>query len=514
MTVKNVAEEQKAALPYGVYSCAQTRELDQLVAADEGIASIALMKRAAKAAFSQIEQRYAANMPIVVICGAGNNGGDGYIIAALAAQKNRSVDVLHVADPAKLNGDAQLAYQYAVQEGVEIQAFSNESFEELAEGALIVDAMLGTGFSPPLRDNYAQAIQAINSLGSDVFAIDIPSGLEGDTGNADLAVRAQVTLSFISIKPGLLTGRGPALCGELLFADLGAKSSNLEKISPSILRVDLGLLANLKIKREADAHKGQNGFVLVCGGNKCMGGAGLLAAESALRSGAGLVGLSTHPDHISAALARVPEVMSREFLSVSDLEGVSSSGALQNVNALVVGPGLGRDAWSEQLLLAAMRVPVAKVVDADALNLIAEFGLNYFHDTENSQCIFTPHPGEAARLLKTDVSTVQKDRLHSAKTLQSQLGGVVLLKGAGTIIAWEDGIAIANTGSSAMAVGGMGDVLSGVIGALLAQGLAPLEAAQLAVCAHGEAGIIAAKKHGVIGLAASDLLPFIRQLLN
>lgn len=495
------------ALPQNLYLCRETRELDQLAAEEEGIATIILMKRAGKAAYQKLLELF-GETPLVILCGAGNNAGDGYVIAALAAQRNHSVTLYSVSDPEALKGDAALAYRFAQQEKVDIQNFDLNSAATVDRSAVIVDALLGTGFSPPLRENYVSAIEWINSSNRKVFALDLPSGLHGDGGYAALAVKADVTMSFVGLKPGLITGQGPHYVGNLYFDDLSIPPDVYRKVDSHVKRIDLSTVEGLAPMRSASSHKGSHGKVLVCGGDIGTGGAALMAAEAALYSGAGLTSLATHTAHVTPALVRAPEIMTFPVDNISQIEGRGSFACV------VVGPGLGQSAWSEQVLYAALQVDAPVVIDADALNLLAKYGLKHFSEKRDNW-VLTPHPGEAARLLNCSVDRVQQDRIQAAQRIQHEYGGVVVLKGAGTIVADHEQVSIANVGNAAMAVGGMGDILSGVIGALIGQGLDCHAATKLAVCVHGEAGVRCSEAiGGLIGLRPTELLPVIRQLLN
>jgi len=491
-----------ASLPKQLYSCEQTRELDRMATAEAGIPEIVLMKRAGRAAFEFILQNFPDKKSIIVVCGGGNNGGDGYIVAALAAQRKLSVSVFSSVDTNGLTGGTKRAYDYAVQEGVEVRDIS-EFVAEGTENTIIVDAILGIGLKGGLRQNLRNIMLKINASGICVLALDIPSGLDGDSGCADDdAIKADKTITFVGLKRGLFTAKGPQLCGEIHFDGLAIPQEIYARVSPSCERIaDVNCLP----PRRMDAHKGDCGHVLVVGGELGTGGAAILAAEAALRSGAGLVSLATRPEHVSAALSRVPEIM------VTGLgAGAALSGLVDKADVIVIGPGLGHSSWSQQLLYFALKSEKPMVVDADGLNLIAKKDAL---DVDSSRWVITPHPGEAARLLRCTSADIQTDRFAAVERLQRRFGCVVLLKGAGTLISSGDSHFLANVGNPGMAVSGMGDVLSGMIGAAMGQGLSPMDAAATAVCAHGCAGDMAAKG-GRIGLKASDLLPHIRNYLS
>ncbi len=368
---------------------------------------------------------------------------------------------------------------------------------------VLVDGLLGTGLKGPVREPLAQLIKQINASGLPVLALDLPSGLCADTGcELGVAVRAELTVSFIGLKLGLFTGAGPDLVGTLVFADLQADPQLLAKQATAAQRLAPGNLPWLPARRRS-AHKGQFGHLLVVGGDRGLGGAALLAAQSALRCGAGLVSLATRSEHVAAALARQPEVMVQGLASANQLLGLAAS-----ADVLVVGPGLGQQAWGRSLLSAAAGRATAQVWDADGLNLLAMGGVQLPADA-----VLTPHPGEAARLLGLTIAEVQADRPGAALALAARYQAVVVLKGAGSLIATADGrLALCDRGHPAMAGAGFGDVLAGVIGALRAQGLPAFEAACLAVWLHAWAGEI--RGAAGRGLAASDLLATIGQLLE
>lgn len=501
-------------IPKTLFTCDQVKSLDRIAitegAAPEGpIPGIVLMKRAGRAAFNVLINQWPDTDQIVMLCGGGNNAGDGYVLAALAAQKKLPVRILTLADPEKLKGDAATAYQYALQEGLAPESFSIDKLSSCVNGkTVIVDAMLGIGVTGEVRADYAEAINAANNTPCPVLAIDLPSGLCGDTGRIfGTAIKADATITFIGVKQGLLTARGPALTGLLYFDDLAVPAELIARIKPNVIRVSTADLKSELPEREADAHKGRFGHVLIVGGNAGMGGAAALAGEAAARTGAGLTGVATHPVHVPAILARCPEIMAIGVTSGQELIPV-----LERPTVIVLGPGLGRDYWSEQMLQQSAKADLPMVMDADALNLLAEGRV--LPNARRDDWILTPHPGEAARLLGVTVADVQEDRFRAASEIQAKYGGVVVLKGAGTIIASARGIWLAAVGNPGMAVGGMGDVLSGVLGALLAQGLSAETAACLGVCLHGDAADLAANGSGQRGLLPTDLIPHIRKLIN
>ena len=485
-------------LPIPLYSAAQVRELDaRLIAA--GTPGFELMQRAGHAAWRALRRRWPDAGALTVLAGRGNNAGDGYLVAALAKRAGWRTRVLAVGDPAQLQGDAARACDEARQAGVEIQPW-----RECAplEGVL-VDALLGTGLSGEVREPYAQAIRQLNASGKPVLAVDIPSGLSADTGRVlGVAVRAELTVTFIGLKLGLFTGDAPDCVGALAFADLKADPQIVAGLPAEAVRLAAGSVARLA-PRPRSAHKGRYGHLLVVGGDRGLGGAALLSAESALRSGAGLVSLATRSEHVPAALARRAEVMSVGVSSANQLLAL-----MERVDVLVVGPGLGQAAWGRSLLSAAAHGARAQVWDADALNLLSVGAASVPANT-----VLTPHPGEAARLLGCDISAVQADRPAAVRALARKYAAVAILKGAGSLVADPDGrLAVCDHGHPAMAGAGLGDVLAGLVGGLLAQGLPPFEAACLAVWLHARAGERLAVQGR--GLAAGDLFPVVRQLLE
>ena len=488
-----------------LYTAEQVRNLDHCAIHEHGIPGIKLMKHAGRTAFEILLKRWPQPDAITVLCGSGNNGGDGYIIAALAAQRRIPVTVAYVADPEGLNGDAKLAYEFARREGVIMMPFD----ACMTLQGVVVDALLGTGLKGEVRDAYGSAITAINNSGLPVLAVDIPSGLSADTG-AELgcSVRADITVTFIGMKQGLVSGAGPARCGDLVFDDLAVPAEVYSGTTPSAELLQLPALLQEFPERERDAHKGRFGHVMVVGGDSGYAGAALMAAEASARTGAGLTSVATRPEHVAPMVSRRPELMVLGVNSGTELEPV-----LERASVFVLGPGLGRTAWSEQLLQRVLATSMPLVLDADGLNLLAQGIATNGEQREN--WVLTPHPGEAARLLNCDIKEVQADRFAAVRKLQQQFGGVVLLKGAGTVIADQQGqVSVSPWGNPGMASGGMGDVLSGVIGSLIAQGL-PLDlAAKLGVGVHAAAADVAALEEGERGLLATDLLPHIRQFLN
>ena len=487
-----------------LYTAEQTRALDHCAIHDHKIPGITLMSRAASAAFRCLLDCWPDPDHIQVLCGTGNNGGDGFLMADLAHKRGIPVTVLQIGDPGKIGGDALLARQQAQANGVEIVPFEESP---LLSVGVIVDAMLGTGLGGEVRGAYLEAIDAINCSGAAVLAVDIPSGLCSDTGAVlGNAVRADLTVTFIGLKRGLFTLHAMDYTGAVQFCDLAVPPEVYASVPGDCSRLELEALLERLPPRPATAHKGMYGTVLIVGGDHGMAGAAAMAAEAALRCGAGLVRVATRPEHVAALVARTPEVMPLGVSSGEDLEPL-----LAAADVLVVGPGLGQSPWSEHLLHMAAASGKPMVLDADGLNILAAGRQVENHQRDN--WVLTPHPGEAARLLDISTAEVQGDRFAAARALQQRYGGVAVLKGNGSLIAGAGQLLLSDYGNPGMASGGMGDVLSGVIGSLLAQHLPALEAAALGVCLHGAAADIAAQE-GQRGLAATDLIPEMRALLG
>ncbi|MFK8019666.1 MAG: NAD(P)H-hydrate dehydratase [Pseudomonadales bacterium] len=513
-----------------LYRADQVREFDRVAIEQYELPGLLLMKRAAAAMLGIAQQHWPSAQKYIVLCGGGNNGGDGYLFALLAAEQKLQVTVIYTKEPNALKGDAARAWQRAQQHSVNMLSASDQALVEasLAGADLIIDCLLGTGLSQTVRPQEQRIIGLINECALPVLAADIPSGLASDTGEVmGAAVSASVTVTFVAAKMGLCTASGPACCGRLYLSRLGipdpvytnASASSLQRSnseSPANV-LHLPALSELIPRRRSDAHKGKHGHTLVVGGDLGMGGAVILAARAALYCGSGLVSVATRAEHVSALLAKQAELMVHAVRG-----GAECLPLLENCSAIVIGPGLGQSSWSRDLLHTVLRhnsssfgQPAAPLLlDADALNLIAAHGWQPL--LQNRPVISTPHPGEAARLLASAAATVQADRCGSVKKLQEMLGGVVLLKGAGTLLCSEQAeISLCPYGNAGMSVGGMGDVLSGVIGALCAQGLLINEAAQLGACLHSAAADLAAEElGGMIGLSASELLLPLRALLN
>ena len=493
-----------------VYSAAQTRELDRL-AINSGIAGSVLMQRAGQAAFDLLRQRWPGARRLAVLCGGGNNGGDGYVVAALAQLAGLMPTVYFTTDPQRLSGDARHMAQWCTTLSVPCQPLTMSGLP--LEADVLVDGLLGTGLRGQVNDTLREVLLALDALDIPCLALDVPSGLDADTGMPLGAVlTADLTCTFIALKPGLITGLGPVHSGQVRLATLQVPESVYQQVDACYWRPRVEDISLALPKRRADGHKGMYGHVLVVGGNSGFGGAALMTAQAAARSGAGLVSLATHADHVLAALVRQPEIMVRGVHSTADLVPL-----IDNADVVAIGPGLGQDSWGSRMLSAVLDSGKPMVLDADALNVVAG-GLSLPADWQG---VMTPHPGEAARLLASTVADVQQDRFAACTELQQQYGGSILLKGCGTLVVGDQKTdryapvsAIIDAGNPGMATGGMGDVLTGVIAAFLAQGVGAFNAAALGALAHALAADKCAADGGARGMLASDLLVYLRRLLN
>jgi hydroxyethylthiazole kinase-like uncharacterized protein yjeF len=482
-----------------LYSADQSRELDRRAIA-AGTPGYTLMQRAGQAAFQWLREHWPQATRIVVLVGPGNNGGDGYVLARLAWDQHLDVRLLTVGSHDQLSGEVADAARDATRARVPEASWSGH----LPEADIYVDALFGTGLSRAPAGDFPAAIAALNASGKPVLALDIPSGLMADTGHTPgPAVAATATITFIGLKAGLLTGRGPALCGPLQLDTLDLPSALADGMTPLARRLSARQLAHWLPRRPRDAHKGHHGHVLIVGGNHGMAGAVAMAGEAALRAGAGLVSVATRPNHLMMLNARRPELMCHGITTSADLTPL-----LARADVVVLGPGLGQDQWAASLYGAVLDSGLPLVLDADGLNLLAQ------QPDKRSERILTPHPGEAARLLGLSTAEVQQDRIAAAQALHNRFGGVAILKGAGSLIAAPDGISLCPFGNPGMGSGGMGDLLAGIIGALRAQGLSADTAAAAGVVVHALAGDDAALVAGERGLIATDLLPFVQQRVN
>lgn len=496
--------QQISPLPSRLYSGAQSRRFDSIAIDEHGIPGIVLMKRAGQAAFDALCSTWPGTARITVLCGKGNNAGDGYIIAGLAGNQGMDVQLVQLGATSQLQGDAGLARDWAIDQGIVAIEIDADAPDFVVEGDVIVDALLGTGLSGDVRPGYAQAVALVNADAAPVLAVDVPSGVCADTGRVlGTAVRADLTVTFIGVKQGLCTGAAIEYVGGVRYADLDvpeavfAGERGIEVLDWPSLRRALG-------ERAGNAYKNSFGHVLIVGGDAGMGGAVALAGEAALRCGAGLVSIVTRPEHVAPVLARRPELMVVGTDTPARVEE-----CLARADVVAVGPGLGRGAWGQRLLERVFETGKPCVIDADALNLMAQAGLDI-----PDASVLTPHPGEAARLLGSDNQTVQADRLGAARDLAARYQATVVLKGAGTLITEPDGAAgICLLGNPGMATAGMGDVLTGIIAGLSGR-MSVREAARVGTCLHSATADRVVASRGERGLIAADVVEALVAELN
>ena len=477
----------------------QIRAIEQFIFDRLQVAGYTLMSRAGEAVFRVMQEMLEPGAVVLVFCGPGNNAGDGYVVARLLAGAGHRVTLVSLSDAHALHGDAAMARDDWLAAGGKIHAFEGV----LPAADVIVDAIFGIGLSRPLEGTYREAIDCINAAGKPVLAIDMPSGLCSETGRVlGVAVRADTTVTFIGLKAGQFLLDGPDHCGELILDDLDTPAAAYDGQMPVATLLDESDLPTLLPPRLRNCHKGNFGHVLVAGGAPGMQGAARMAGEAAARVGAGLVGVATHPAHAPLISATCPVLMAHGVADASRFRAL-----LKKATVLAIGPGLGQGDWGRMLFSCAEGAGLPKVVDADALNLLAA------NPQQDQRWIITPHPGEAGRLLGMSAAEVQQNRLQAVRALQQQYGGVAVLKGQGTLVAAEDVIWLCPHGNPGMASGGMGDVLTGIIAGLLAQGLPLPDAARAGVLLHALAADHVAGSQPR-GLLATDLLPVLREWVN
>ena len=487
--------------PRDLYDAAGTRALDRAASEDLGLAGVTLMERAGQAAFDALTARWPTAGRISIVCGIGNNGGDGFVIADLASNAGLDVEVILVGDRNRLAGDAAACFAKLEGSSIAVQAWA----QDLNAPDVIVDALLGTGLDRDVGGDHAAAIERMNADAAPILSVDLPSGINASTGRCmGRAVTAALTVTFIGLKQGLMTGDAVDYTGEIAFDDLEVPPAVYRAVPATARLVQFEGIRDRFMQRARNAHKGHYGHVLVVGGAPGFGGAVRMAGEAAARSGAGLVSVATDPAHAAAVTQARPELMCH---SIGD--AIALRPLLKRATVIAIGPGLGQSEWSHALLSVVRECALPTIMDADALNLLAD------DPDEHAARIITPHPGEAARLLHVSADEIQTDRFAAARALSETFGGVVVLKGAGTLVQTAHAVPrIIGGGNPGMASGGMGDVLTGIIAGLTAQGFPLPEAATLGACVHAYAADQAAGQDGERGLLASDLMPFIRSALN
>ncbi len=468
--------------------------MDKAAVEQDFLSEKELMHRAGARVWQEISQRWPELKRITIFAGAGNNGGDGFVVAILARQNNIDVQLVFVGDPARQSETSAYYRQMWQESGGEIEDWRHQTIK----GEIIVDGLLGIGLKRALDKDWQSLINHINDTDAPKVALDIPSGLNAATGVPQpVAIEARMTVTFIGRKVGQLLADGPDFCGELIFDDLGISSSTAASQQPALRVIDETSLC-LPQRRKINSHKNNYGHVLVIGGDRGMSGAASLAALAALRSGAGMVSVLVHPQCVNN-LSAFPELMVQSW---NELEQ-----KLQQASVVVIGPGLGQSDAVKPCLekISGSKLPL--VIDASALTEA------FLTSVGSEQVVITPHPGEAAKLLSTTTDCVQADRLAAVEKLCDLYPFVSVLKGSGTIIQRKGNPAVINTGGNpGMASAGMGDVLAGMIGAYMGQHLQAFDAAKAGVYIHAACADRFAGINDASGLIASDIIQLIHEV--
>lgn len=512
-----------------VVTAAEMRQIDQDTIEGIGIPGIVLMETAGSAIVRAIQQHYPTRQRIGIFVGKGNNGGDGIVIARQLAHAGRDVHLFLVSPPDSFTGEAAINLQIAKNLGLQIETILTEaefkSNTNIAHCEFLVDAILGTGLSGTVRDPIATIIKTVNNLSIPILSVDLPSGLDADTGHPlGTCVPADRTITIGLPKRGLLVHPGAELAGKLEVVDIGFPEQVVDAQGIKINWTTAQEVSEWLPPRPSSSHKGSYGRVLVVAGSTGMTGAAALASEAALRAGAGLVTLAT-PKHLNPILeSLLPEVMT---LPLPETEAgslaISATSAIlefaeKTKSVLAIGPGLSQHPETVSFVHQLVRenqkqgLGLRMVIDADGLNALSQD--RNILSLLDRETVLTPHPGEMARLTGASVPTLEKDRIHTAQQFASEHSLTLVFKGAPTVSADANGeVWINSTGNPGMATGGMGDVLTGVIAGLMAQGIASETAAALGVYLHGLAADIAAEALGMHGLIASDVLKAVPQAI-
>ncbi|MGE5590404.1 MAG: NAD(P)H-hydrate dehydratase [Bacillota bacterium] len=492
----------------------QVRSIDQRASQRFGVTGLQLMENAGARVAAAAAGMRRGDGPVLILAGKGNNGGDGLVAARHLQAEGISVIVALVGPEKEVAGDARVNLDIAHRCGLDVRTAADDAGLDALRAlrpSLVVDALLGTGVRGAPRGVAAAAIRLANAYAAPILAVDVPSGLDADTGRAEGdCVRADRTVTMGCLKPGLVQYPGRTLAGEVDVAPIGWPLAAVEAEGLRLAVTERSEVVAWLPRRQPDAHKGTAGHLLVLAGSRGLTGAAILASRSGLRTGAGLVTLALPGSLQPLAASRQDEVMTLPVAetaaqSLSERAWTAVLDFLGRCRALALGPGFGRD--SEPMALAAraaVEAPVPAVLDADGLQALA--GRLDLLQGAAAPRVLTPHPGEMAALLGRTVEQVQDDRISTAREAARLSGAVVVLKGAPTVVARPDGEARLNpTGNPALGTAGSGDVLTGVIGGLLAQGLGPWEAAVGGVYVHGLSGDLAAAELGPVGVLAGDI---------
>jgi hydroxyethylthiazole kinase-like uncharacterized protein yjeF len=502
----------------------QIRNIDRRAIRKFGIPGPVLMENAASAIVIEMERFFDGieGVRVGIVCGKGNNGGDGLALARRLRIRGVPVRVALLAPFASFRNEARLNLSILRKTDVEIVPnATSRSIAEIVEWSdVLVDAMLGVGLSTPLKGTYAFAAELMNLAGRPVVAVDIPTGINADTGEVmGTAVRADLTVTMALPKRGLVLHPGASFSGQVRVADIGIPTEVVEQEKVRVNKLDRAMVSGLVGERDRDAHKGDFGHLLVIAGSLGKAGAAVMAAKGALRSGAGLVSVATPIGLVPIIQQQVFEAMCIPAgESIDGTLGIGSEKELLNasgtMSACAIGPGLTTHYETVQVVKDLIqRITVPMVIDADGVNALA--GNPGILLKAKAPVVLTPHPGEMARLLGVSAADIQRDRINVAQGFAEEYGVTLVLKGAGTVIATPQGdVFINSTGNPGMATGGAGDVLTGMIGSMLAQGYGPTRAACLAVYLHGLAGDLAAGEKGEAGMIAGDVIEKIPEAIK
>ncbi|MFC3095208.1 NAD(P)H-hydrate dehydratase [Alteromonas sediminis] len=494
--------QESLSLTHKIYRADQVREHERVAAEASGCDMYSLMARAGAAVFNQCQLLIPNTENFLILVGQGNNAGDGYVAAMHAKNVGKNVYLCAVEPERVLTGDAGRAQQAYLDAGGKVEHFSKALLDK---ADIVIDALLGTGITTAIRNEFADIIDAVNEAEVPVVSIDVPSGLDANTGESKgRCIQADVTVTLVGIKPGLTTGAGKQSCGKLVYDDLGIGKAFMERARSHASLLSLSMFTGMG-PRDVHSHKGDYGRLLCIGGNRGTPGAIRLSAEAAMRTGAGLVKVFAHEQSRIQVSAGCPELM---------VTNESLDEALAWCTTVVLGPGLGQDEWAKEIFERTMSycegAHKPMVLDADALNLLSHSSVSY----NVSECLITPHAGEAARLLGVSVDEIESDRFNCARQLAQKYHATCVLKGAGSVVDTERHAYVCQHGNPGMATAGMGDVLTGILGALLAQGIDQDLACKYGVSLHAKAGDCVAEQFGERGMMASDLFHYIRMLIN